>query len=161
MRPWSFCGDRGTKAPRLASIAAPLLPLSPPPLFVYVFVGLCADLGVRNAVAATGSLYRFYLSLASLPLLVRACLFHIGVRPREMLASLRSVLSLGVLSTPCFLCLLSELFSLLLFLAFPSYCALSAYICLYSLFLCFWVAHAWRIRKGGLCTKLSYALGPP
>ena len=94
------------EAKTLASISAPLSsPLPSSPVFV-VFVRLCADLGVRNAVATTGSLDRFHLSLVSLPLLVSACTSHLGARPCVTIASLRSVLCLGVLSTPCFLCLL-------------------------------------------------------
>jgi hypothetical protein len=142
----------------LASISAPLLPLSPPPLFCLVFFGLCADLGVRNAVAITGSLDRFHLCLASLPLLASACTSHLGARPCVTLASLRSVLCLGVLSTPCFLFLLLELFFLLLFLALPSYCALVCTI-VYFLCSCFLgrsrVADkkGWSVYQTFLCTR--------
>ena len=109
------------EAKTLATISAPLSsPLPSSPVFV-VFVGLCADLGVRNAVATTGPLDRSHLCLASLPLLASACSSHFGARPGVTIASLRSVLCLGVLSTPCFLCLLLACSILCCILAFPSY----------------------------------------
>ncbi len=138
MRPWSFSGDRGKEAAALASIAAPLLPLSPPPLFVCFLQTLCRPRGAQR-VAATGLSDRPYLSLGILPLMVSACSPHLGVRPRETVAvpevrppsgrscSLSSVLFL--LLVICSLCCY--------FLALPSYCSLLCAI-VYFLCSCFW-----------------------
>jgi hypothetical protein len=118
-----------------ASSAAPLLPLSPPPLFYLVFRRtLCRPRGAQRC-CGDWFLGPVYSSLAFLPLLVSARLSHIGVRPYEMTAIPEVHPQSGrSCSLPCFLSLLWYPFFLLSFLALPPYCALVCIIILFPLF---------------------------
>ena len=62
-----FYGDRGKEAVAYASVVVPISTPPPASLVFLVFVGLCADLGVRNAVAAFGLLDRILTCEVILP----------------------------------------------------------------------------------------------
>ena len=106
MRPWSSGGERGTRLHLRIFRCSPPTPLPSSHVLVSFRMTLCRPWGAQRCCGNWFLGPVFHLNLASLPLLASACTSHLGARPCVTVASPRSVLGLGVLSTPCVLCLL-------------------------------------------------------